>query len=96
MIRKLVLLLMIFGLAATVAAGMESSTPSDEQTGNAPVNLPQEIKGPSQPDTGGASGQLAPSRQRIDKLLEQMGASCNCPRCTEARKGPPLQFEGIQ
>ena len=87
---------MIFGLAATVAAGMESSTPSDEQTGSAAVNLPKEIKGPSQSDTGGASGQLAPGRQRIDKLLEQMGAVCNCPRCTAARKDASLPFDGMQ
>ena len=84
-------------MIAVAVAGIKISTSPAGQADNdaaGQIEGIQETPKTAAPEEPGKPDQ---NRQRIDRLLEHMGALCNCPRCAAARgEAPLLPPEGMR
>jgi hypothetical protein len=97
MVKKILFFLLIFGSIAVAVAGIKISTSPAGQTDNAAAGQIEGIQETPKAAAPEELGQPDQSRQRIDKLLEHMGALCNCPRCAAGRgEAPQLAPEGMR
>ena len=97
MVKKILFFLLIFGVIVVAVAGIKISTSPAGQADNAAGGQLERIQETPKTTAPEEPGKPDQSRQRIDNLLEHMGALCNCPRCAAGRgEAPQLPPESMR